>query len=130
MAESPVIGLDYGGVSVLHKDPQNHSHEDTGTELCRPVTSPENPLRPQRSGLWGGSDFSSCWGTLGLGAGHNAVHLGRKTAFHFHDSFLSHLNIVTISVRCVFIPSEVTFKQTKLRLFIPRDNTFRKKNMY
>ena len=40
-----------------------------------------------------------------------------EKAFHFHDSFLSHLNIVTISVRCVFIPSDVTFKQTKLRLY-------------
>lgn len=25
IAESPVIGLDYRGISVIHKDPQNHS---------------------------------------------------------------------------------------------------------
>ena len=47
MAESSVIGLDYGGVSVLHKDPQNHSPEDTEVKSCAGQGHPQRTLERQ-----------------------------------------------------------------------------------
>ena len=52
---------------------------------------------------------------------------GERCGISFPRFIFINLNVVTISVMCVFIPSDVTFKQTKLRLYT-KGKCFQEKN--
>ncbi|ELW47377.1 Vomeronasal type-2 receptor 26 [Tupaia chinensis] len=49
-AESLVVGLGDGSVSVLHRDPQNYSCENKETQLYKPWLSPKHPQNLGMSG--------------------------------------------------------------------------------
>lgn len=48
VAESSVIGLDYRGVSTLHKDPQHHSCEDRAAQSHAGQSHPQGVLVSQK----------------------------------------------------------------------------------
>lgn len=48
IAESPIIGLDYGGVLVLKKDPQNHSCDDKNHRAMQVSDIPKESSKARR----------------------------------------------------------------------------------
>lgn len=78
IAEGPVIGLDYGCVSVLHKEPQNHSCEDRQAQSPTSQGPPQRILKSQEGRDFGEAATSLTVWILELGTGYTALRLGKE----------------------------------------------------
>ena len=83
--------------------------------------TPRDSANARKSQPWGGSDFSPCLGTLGLGMGHTALRLEREQTHHFiipifickTFKYVGNRTIPSHAV-CILMPSDEIFRHIKL----------------
>ena len=96
IAESLVIGLDDGGVLVLHKGPQNPSRDDTEAQSHAGQCHPQGILEVQEGHNFGDAVISPLFGYCCSGhwTHHSASGEKANSTFYPHSFFISpHLNV-------------------------------------